>query len=134
MKTFIISFGTHLVKRKNKGVKKSFSPSQLLDREMIHTTVMRISLAIISLWQGCHLSVGLSTELNEELNLTFIILYILYVVHWCSVSQLYPTLCDPMDCSMPGFPVLHISMWLEENCVYDINITTFSGRLGVCSH
>ena len=21
------------------------------------------------------------------------------------VTQLYPTLCDPMDCSMPGFPV-----------------------------
>ena len=25
----------------------------------------------------------------------------------CSVTQLCPTLCDPMDCSMPGFPVLH---------------------------
>ena len=27
--------------------------------------------------------------------------------NYCSVAQLYPTLCDPMDCSMPGFPVLH---------------------------
>ena len=25
----------------------------------------------------------------------------------CSVAQLCPTLCDPMDLSMPGFPVLH---------------------------
>ena len=25
----------------------------------------------------------------------------------CSVTQLYPTLCNPMDCSMPGFPVLY---------------------------
>ena len=25
----------------------------------------------------------------------------------CSVTQLYLTLCDPMDCSTPGFPVLH---------------------------
>ena len=25
----------------------------------------------------------------------------------CSFAQLCPTLCDPMDCSMPGFPVLH---------------------------
>ena len=25
----------------------------------------------------------------------------------CLVSQLCLTLCDPMDCSMPGFPVLH---------------------------
>ena len=25
----------------------------------------------------------------------------------CSVAQLCPTLCDSMDCDMPGFPVLH---------------------------
>ena len=25
----------------------------------------------------------------------------------CSVFQSCPTLCDPMDCSTPGFPVLH---------------------------
>ena len=25
----------------------------------------------------------------------------------CSVSQLCLTLCEPMDCSTPGFPVLH---------------------------
>ena len=26
---------------------------------------------------------------------------------FCSITQSCPTLCDPMDCSMPGFPVLH---------------------------
>ena len=25
----------------------------------------------------------------------------------CSVAQLCPTLCDPMDCSTPGLPVRH---------------------------
>jgi len=25
---------------------------------------------------------------------------------YCSVTQSWPTLCKPMDCSMPGFPVL----------------------------
>ena len=25
----------------------------------------------------------------------------------CSVAKLCLTLCDPMDCSMPGFPILH---------------------------
>ena len=25
----------------------------------------------------------------------------------CSVAQWYPTLCNPMDCSISGFPVLH---------------------------
>ena len=29
------------------------------------------------------------------------------VNHCCSVAQLCPTLCNPMDCSMPGFHVLH---------------------------
>ena len=28
-------------------------------------------------------------------------------VHFSSVAQLCPTLCDPMYCSTPGFPVLH---------------------------
>ena len=28
-----------------------------------------------------------------------------FSVQFSSVSQSYPTLCDPMDCSMPGFPV-----------------------------
>ena len=26
---------------------------------------------------------------------------------WCSVTQLCLTLCDPLDCSTPGFSVLH---------------------------
>ena len=29
------------------------------------------------------------------------------VVCCCSVAHSYPTLCDPMDCSMPDFLVLH---------------------------
>ena len=28
-------------------------------------------------------------------------------LQFSSVAQLCPTLCDPMDCSMPGFPVNH---------------------------
>ena len=28
-------------------------------------------------------------------------------VQFSSVTQSCPTLCDPMDCSMPGFPVHH---------------------------
>ena len=28
-------------------------------------------------------------------------------VHFSLVAQLCLTLCDPMDCSMPGFPVHH---------------------------
>ena len=31
----------------------------------------------------------------------------IFIWAYCLVTQLYPTLCDAMDCSMPGFPVLH---------------------------
>ena len=33
-----------------------------------------------------------------------------------SVAQLYLTLCDPMDCSMPGFPVHHQLRELTQIC------------------
>ena len=29
-----------------------------------------------------------------------------YLVSYCSVAKLHPILCDSMNCSMPGFPVL----------------------------
>ena len=34
-----------------------------------------------------------------------------FSVHFSSVAQSCPTLCDPMDCSTPGLPVHH---WLPE--------------------
>ena len=33
--------------------------------------------------------------------------FILYHVAFCSVARSYLILYDPMDCSTPGFPVLH---------------------------
>ena len=33
-----------------------------------------------------------------------------------SVTQLCPTLCDPMDCSIPGFPVHHQLMKCSNSC------------------
>ena len=35
------------------------------------------------------------------------LLYIEYLSSVSSVAQLCPTLCDPMNCSMPGLPVHH---------------------------
>jgi len=36
----------------------------------------------------------------------------------CSVAQSCPTLCNPMDCSTPGFPVLHQLQELAQTRVY----------------
>ena len=39
---------------------------------------------------------------------TYIIYKYAYIyIYICSVTQLCLALCDPMDCSMPGFPVYH---------------------------
>ena len=34
----------------------------------------------------------------------------------CSVAQSWPTLCDTMDCSMPGFPVLNYPRACSNSC------------------
>ena len=36
------------------------------------------------------------------------------------VSQSYPTLCSPMDCSMPGFPVHHQLLELAQTHVHRV--------------
>ena len=38
----------------------------------------------------------------------------------CSVSQFCPTLCDPMDCSTPGFPVCHQLLELAQTHVHRV--------------
>ena len=40
--------------------------------------------------------------------------------HFSSVAQLCPTLCDPMDCSTPGFPVHHPLPELIQTHVYQV--------------
>ena len=39
----------------------------------------------------------------------------------CSVTQSCPTLHDPMDCSTPGFPVLHCLLELAQTHVHWVN-------------
>ena len=39
----------------------------------------------------------------------------------CSVTKLCPTLCDPMGCSMPGFPVLHYFLEFAQAHVHRVN-------------
>ena len=42
----------------------------------------------------------------------------LFSVQFSSVTQLCSTLCDPMDCSMPGFPVHHQLLELAQTHVH----------------
>ena len=38
----------------------------------------------------------------------------------CLVAQSCPTLCDPMDCSLPGFPVHHELLELAQTHVLQV--------------
>ena len=43
---------------------------------------------------------------------------------FCSVAKSCPILCDPIDCSMPGFPVLHYLPEFSETHVHWVGDTT----------
>ena len=40
---------------------------------------------------------------------------------WSSVAKLYPLLCDPMNCSTPGFPVLYYLLEFAQTRVHWVN-------------
>ena len=45
-------------------------------------------------------------------------------VQFSSVAQSCPKLCDPMDCSMPVFPVYHQLLKLTQTHVHQVSDTT----------
>ena len=47
-------------------------------------------------------------------------------VQFSSDAQSYPTLCDPTDCSMPGFPVHHQLLELAQTHVHRDRAVTIS--------
>ena len=49
------------------------------------------------------------------------VLSYLYRVQFSSVAQSCPTLCDPMDCSTPGFPVHHQLLELTQTHVHRVS-------------
>ena len=42
------------------------------------------------------------------------------VDEFTSIAQSYPTSCDPMDCSLTGFPVYHQLPELTQTHVYQV--------------
>ena len=55
------------------------------------------------------------------LNLNFLICKVDTNASCCSVAQSCPTLCDLMDCSTPGFPVLHYLLEFVQTHVHWVN-------------
>ena len=59
-------------------------------------------------------------ELMQKKKKKKIYCWSLYLSSVSSVTQLYPTLCDPMDCSMPGFLVQHQLLELTQTHVHQV--------------
>ena len=68
-----------------------------------------------SMWPSCPGSPGLSQSFQGRLSTTQ------ERLHFSSGTQSCPTLCDPMDCSTPGFPVHHQLLEFTQTHVYWIS-------------
>ena len=66
---------------------------------------------LVPTWEGSMSSCILST----------LLIYLICRVQFSSVSQLCPTLCDPIDCRMPGFPFHHRLPELTQTHVYRVS-------------
>ena len=68
--------------------------------------------------ESCFCSVSFVGEINNILHTYVMIIFQCMWVLCCSFAKLCPTLCDPMNCSMPDFPVLHYLPELAQTHVH----------------
>ena len=47
--------------------------------------------------------------------------YFILLIQFSSVQSLSPTVCNPVDCSTPGFPVLHQRLELAQTHVHQVS-------------
>ena len=81
---------------------------------------MLMWLASLS-WSNITDSSGLRKLLYILLNLCIRFLKYVKYIQACSVTKSYLTLCDPMDCSMLGFPVLHCLLEFAQTHVHQFS-------------
>ena len=58
--------------------------------------------------------------LPDNLYASFYLFLILFTLQFSSVAQSCLTLCDPLDCSMPGFPVHHQLWELNQTRIHQV--------------
>ena len=72
-----------------------------------------------SSWEGMHIQIFGSRFSDFSRHMLYTL---------TSVAQLCPTLCDPIDCSMPGFPVHHQLLELAQTHVHRVSDAIQSSR------
>ena len=66
--------------------------------------------------------ISINTMLRRDCSIQNSILGFSISVQFRSTAQSCATLCDPMDCSMPGFPVHHQLTELAQTCVHRVGL------------
>ena len=80
----------------------SFTLSKNLSSSSLFSAISRVSSAYLSLL------ISLPEILIPPWDSSILAFHVMYSAsQFSSVTQSCPTLCDQMDCSMPGFPVHH---------------------------
>ena len=63
-------------------------------------------------------SVALQGMAHSFIELDKAFVHVISLVQFSSITQSCPTLCNPMNCSMPGFPVFHHLLELAQTHVH----------------
>ena len=90
-----------------------------------HNSIMQNSSTPLKS-SALHLSIAASTQAPGNHRSIFTVITVLPFPEChtccCSVAKLCPTLCDPMDCSTPGFPVLHYLPEFAQTHVHSVSL------------
>ena len=81
--------------------------ARILDFCQVCVRGSRISLFATVPGAGSTQAVSNKLDQNDQGGENFPLLLSVLLAFCFSVAKLCPTLCNPMDCRMPGFPVLH---------------------------
>ena len=68
-----------------------------------------------------YLNIVNNVAMNMVVQIPFKLLFSFYMHQFSSVTQSCLTLCDPMDCSTPGFPVHHQLPELAQTHVHRVS-------------
>ena len=82
-----------------------------------------------SLYSHCHGFTVLYFPVLYHLISSIFAISLFIVLQFSSVTQSYMTLCNPMDCSMPGFPVHHQLPELAQTHVHQVSDAIQSSHL-----
>ena len=80
---------------------------RILYLQLLFCKVAGVAVSYYKTSQGTTLSPGYQESKCFSQKIIFHRLLLIQRRSFCSVTRLCLTLCDPMDCSLPGFPVLH---------------------------